>query len=99
MAAKCSFLLLVMTSAVFGLTSSPQNPAPAKPDAPPRVDQYGDPLPPAVLARCGSCRLRPGKVPGTPGETSGSMFFTPDKKQLITCSSGILGRSGHIFFW
>jgi WD40 repeat protein len=44
---------------------------------PPRLDQYGDPLPDGALLRIGTLRMRPGGVVS-------SMAFTPDSKRLVT---------------
>jgi WD40 repeat protein len=85
MASKLSCIPLLFFSAVWTLSAPSQTPPPEKP-ATPRLDQYGDPLPPGVLARCGSNRLRfSDKVC--------FLAFSPDSKTLVA------GRSGAIALW
>jgi WD40 repeat protein len=82
MPSRCLSVLLLALAAL-GTAPSFQVPAPPKPDAVPRVDQFGDPLPPGVLARCGSCRFRHGATPK-------AALFTPDNKHFICASPGRL---------
>jgi WD40 repeat protein len=49
----------------------------------PRLDAYGDPLPPGAILRLGTTRL----------QTRGGFAWTPDGKSLITM------KSGTVFFW
>jgi RNA polymerase sigma factor (sigma-70 family) len=49
---------------------------------PARADHYGDPLPPATLARLGTVRLRQG------GHTVAAVAFAPDGKALLSGGYG-----------
>lgn len=53
-----------------------------------RKDQYGDPLPPRVIARIGTVRFRQPFV--------GTVAYTPDGKYL---ASGGGGNRGTLYFW
>jgi WD40 repeat protein len=81
MSAKLLTTLLFLTFAVLGTASSLQTPAPSQPDAAPRVDHHGDPLPPGALARCGSNRLRLT-------DHVSWLLFSPDSKILAVCRVG-----------
>src|SRR5205809_3817016 len=57
-----------------------QPPPPAKND-PPRLDAYGEPLPPGAIARLGTERLRQGFM-------TYSAVFSPDGKTVASTSAG-----------
>jgi RNA polymerase sigma factor (sigma-70 family) len=61
-----------------GRSADRANPAP---EAQPRTDLFGDPLPESAVARLGTIRFRPG------GYVT-SIDFTPDGKQLVSHASG-----------
>jgi WD40 repeat protein len=51
----------------------------------PRTDTYGDPLPPGVVLRLGTMRLR---------HANADVAFSKDGKQLISCD-----QEGELRFW
>src|SRR3989442_11800236 len=69
--AKISALIGVLFSLSLAAADEPQ---------PPRTDAYRDPLPPGVLARMGSGRMRQPFVR--------SIAFSPDGKSLVSAGIG-----------
>lgn len=65
-----------------------QVPAQQKPDKKPRLDAFGDPLPPGAVARLGTVRWRPGLAVG-------ALVYSPDGK--IVASGG--GKYVGVTFW
>src|SRR5207248_7188585 len=82
MICRCMCLVLAWLLLVLGPTAGEE-----KSPAPPRLDRYGDPLPPGAVARLGTVRL----VGDDGGE---AVAFSPDGKLL---ASGSFSRPIHLW--
>jgi WD40 repeat protein len=76
-----SLLLSLLAIALASATNLPAQ-QPARPAAP-RLDNYGDPLPPGAVLRLGTTRL----------QTCGGFGWMPDGKSLVTL------KDGTVYFW
>src|SRR5882724_4731154 len=82
-------VLLATATLVAGLSVRPAH-AQLNPAAPkPRLDRYGDPLPPGAVARLGSVRMPFHLLAGQP------IAVSPDRTRLITFSEAL----GTVFVW
>ncbi len=67
-------------------------PAPSAEQGAERLDRFGDPLPPHVMARMGTVRLRHG-------DAVTSVAFTPDRKAVVSASGYGFGANTSLRIW
>ncbi|QRK04059.1 hypothetical protein JQX13_27685 [Archangium violaceum] len=53
---------------------------------PPRLDVFGDPLPPQALSRCGTLRLWHPPEEGRPPDSLEAVSFSPDSRRVVSAS-------------